>query len=101
MGELACQIAQAPEKKRQILQDWLQQEIMDRFEKRILPIDLQIGSIWGNMNARATAKGISLSISDALIAATAMKHDLILVTQNAKRFKPTNARLFNPLKDLQ
>ena len=103
IGELQFGIAKLPEKDDKIknaLQNWLLGELIPSFGNRILPIDQQICSIWGNMSAHAAKKGIVLPMSDALIAATAIKHDLIVVTQNTKHFKCTGARLFDPLDDV-
>ena len=33
---------------------------------------------------------------DLLIAATALEHDLIVVTRNVRHFEPTGVRLVNP-----
>ena len=35
---------------------------------------------------------------DALIAATALVHGMILVTRNVADFEPTGAKIFNPLR---
>jgi toxin FitB len=93
-------IAKLPEKEEKVknaLQNWLLGEVIPSFGNRILSIDQQICSIWGGMSAQALKKGTPLPMSDALIAATAIKHDLIVVTQNTNHFKPTGARLFDPL----
>jgi len=100
IGELQFGIAKLNEKDEKIktaLQNWLLGEVIPNFGNRILSIDQQVCSIWGEMSAQATKKGNILPISDALIAATAIKHDLIVVTQNTKHFKFTGARIFDPL----
>jgi predicted nucleic acid-binding protein len=100
IGELQFGITKLSEKDDKVknaLQSWLLGEVIPSFGNRILPIDQQICSLWGTMSAEAAKKGVILPISDALIAATAIKHDLIVVTQNVKHFKATNARLFDPL----
>jgi len=99
IGELQFGIAKLreSEKVKNILQSWLLGELIPSFEHRILPIDQHISMIWANMSGAAVQKGIVLPMSDALIAATAIKHDLIVVTQNGKHFRETGARLFDPL----
>jgi toxin FitB len=102
IGELQFGIAKLPNKEEKIrnaLQNWLLGEVIPSFEGRILPIDQHVSSIWGTMSAQAANKGILLPISDALIAATAIKQDLIVITQNTKHFQFTGARLFDPLED--
>lgn len=85
------------EKIKNALQSWLLGGVIPSFGNRILSIDQQICSIWGDMSAQATKKGVILPMGDALIAATAIKCDLIVVTQNTKHFKSSGARLFDPL----
>lgn len=101
VGELHFGIAKLSERDEKIknaLQSWLLGEVIPSFGNRILSIDQQVCSIWGDMNAHAAKKGIILPVTDALIAATAIKHDLIVITQNTKHFKSTGARLFDPLE---
>jgi predicted nucleic acid-binding protein len=101
VGELQFGISKLNEKEDKIknaLQNWLSGELIPSFGNRILPIDQHICSIWGDISAQTAKKGILLPMGDALIAATAIKHDLIVVTQNTKHFKSSGARLFDPLQ---
>src|SRR5271170_1578691 len=79
IGELQFGIAKLNEneKVKNLLQSWLFGHLIPSFENRILSVDQQICTIWGVMSAQAVRKGITLPVSDALIAATAIKHDLI------------------------
>jgi predicted nucleic acid-binding protein len=100
IGELQFGISKLNEKEEKIknaLQSWLSGEVIPSFGNRILPIDQQICSIWGDLSAQALKKGVILPMGDALIAATAIRHDLIVITQNTKHFKSSGARLFDPL----
>jgi hypothetical protein len=100
IGEIQFGIAKLPDREDKIknaLQSWVAGVLIPSFENRILSIDFQIGSLWGTMSARALRKGIVLPMGDALIAATAVRHDLIVVTQNTRHFAHTGARLFDPL----
>lgn len=58
---------------------------------RILPIDLPTARLWGGL-----AAGRSRPLADTLIAATAMVHDLTLVTRNTRDFADTGVALVNP-----
>ena len=75
----------------QHLRAWLEAEIMPAFSGRILPIDVSVAR---------TAAGLHvpdpMPEMDALIAATAIVHDLILVTHNTKDFERTGIRLLDP-----
>ena len=64
------------------------------FADRIHSVDARIARIWGELSARKTRPAI-----DTLIAATALQHDLTLVTRNTGDFAGTSVKLFNPWKD--
>jgi len=72
------------------LGEWLRKLRQDHAD-RILPITDQIAVAWGRLAAqrpRADASG--------LIAATAIVHDLIVVTRNVDDFDDTGASVINP-----
>ena len=75
----------------QHLRAWLEAEIMPAFSGLILPIDVSVAR---------TAAGLHvpdpMPEMDALIAATAIVHDLILITHNTKDFERTGIRLLDP-----
>ena len=75
----------------QHLRAWLEAEFMPAFSGLILPIDVSVAR---------TAAGLHvpdpMPEMDALIAATAIVHDLILVTHNTKDFERTGIRLLDP-----
>jgi predicted nucleic acid-binding protein len=58
---------------------------------RILPVDLSTAQRWGELAAER-----SRPLVDALIAATAMVHDLTLVTRNTRDFADVGVALVNP-----
>lgn len=53
----------------------------------IIPIDIEVCRIWGNLRAERQAIGQIISPQDAWIAASAIRHNLPLVTNNAKDFQ--------------
>jgi predicted nucleic acid-binding protein len=86
-------------KKQKIeLEDWLVNKLIPGFERRILDFDLPLALRWGTLIGSCKQKGINLPLIDSLIAATAVHHDLILVTENVNVFIHTNARIINPLQ---
>jgi len=61
------------------------------FANHLLSIDTAIARQWGELSADH-----SLAVIDTLIAATAMAHDLTLVTRNIRDVASTGVPLFNP-----
>jgi len=82
--------------RRKRLDAWLSDELTTRFEGRVLPIDPVIAHAWGNLMARAQAAGRTLGAMDGFIAATALRHDLTLVTRDVADFEALGIRLENP-----
>jgi len=78
---------------RQTLTDWLNVELPNYFLGRVLGIDAAISDRWGRVQARA---GRSLPVIDGLLAATALQHDLTLVTRNVKDFEGLGVQTVNP-----
>jgi toxin FitB len=100
LGELHKGILRLQNSKRKkLLEYWLFNELQRRFEGHILPIDTDVSLAWGRQLAEAEQKGISLPSIDSLIAATAKKHELIMVTRNVRDFERCNIQCFNPFAD--
>ncbi len=78
---------------RQTLTDWLEVELPNYFVGRLLDIDAQVAHRWGRVQATT---GRTLPAIDGLLAATALQHDLTLVTRNTRDFAGLNLRLINP-----
>ncbi len=65
---------------------------------RLLPVDLETAHIWGELTAAAESARPKHTIPaiDGLIAATAHRHGLHVMTRNVDDFKPTGVLLINP-----
>ncbi len=61
-----------------------------------LPWDAAIGLRWARLLADLRKKGRPMSIKDSLIAATALTHDLAIVTLNQRDFEPARVKLVDP-----
>lgn len=96
LGELAKGISLlAKGKRKNDLQSWLLD--LERFYgDRILPIDADTARIWGELTADAQKKGAQIGVPDGLIAATARRHGLHVMTRNSQDFEPTGVLLVNP-----
>jgi hypothetical protein len=67
-------------------EQWLEHELLLRFEGRILPVNQTVADAWGRTVARCASKGRPISAIDAFLAATAEVHRLTLVTRNVQHF---------------
>ena len=63
---------------------------------RILPVDLEIARLWGQLTAHAQRQGRQIAAPDGLIAATARHHGLPVMTRNVGDFLPAGVRVVNP-----
>ncbi len=96
IGEIAKGIALLKESQnKRALQIWLQ--MLERhYGDRLLPIDLETSRIWGELTAAAQRVGRTVPAGDGLIAATARRHGLHVMTRNIADFEPTGVLLLNP-----
>ncbi len=74
----------------QALAVWID-ELEEAYRDRLLPVDLQIARIWGELAASR-----SRPVIDTLLAATAMHYNLILATRNVRDVEDTPVVLHNP-----
>jgi predicted nucleic acid-binding protein len=81
--------------KRRALQTWLQTLERD-YGDRLLSIDLETSRLWGELTATAQKAGRVVHATDGLIAATALRHGLRVMTRNTADFEPTGVLLLNP-----
>ncbi len=96
LGEIAKGIALLDESKRKrALRDWLE-TLEQQYGERILPVDLETVRIWGEVTAKAQRAGKVVAAGDGLIAATAIRYGLHVMTRNVDDFLPTDVLLINP-----
>jgi toxin FitB len=72
------------------LEAWLAR-LLTTYARLILPLDQEIAQLWGRLRVPHHENAI-----DKQIAATALIHDLTLVTRNTRDFAATGVRLFDP-----
>jgi predicted nucleic acid-binding protein len=68
------------------LEHWIDETLRPRFDGRILPVSESISERWGILAGERHLRGKPISVGDGLIAATALEHDLTVVTRNVKHF---------------
>ena len=84
-------------KKRTDLENWLQSLII-RYDGRILPLGTAEMLFWGETIIKLEKKGRVLPFMDSLIAATALTHNLVLITKNEADFSNTGVKVLNVWK---
>jgi toxin FitB len=97
LGEIRKGIVLLPRSnKREQLETWLTLDLPARFRDRLLPVDAETAELWGAFAGEARLKGVSLPIIDGLLAATARRHGLTMVTRNIKDYEMWGVALVNP-----
>jgi len=96
VGELRRGFTVLPQSKRRAqLEQWFEQYLLPLFGGRILPVTQSVGNRWGILSGECQLRGTPLNTADGMIAATALEHDLTIVTRNAKDFAGLGAVLLN------
>jgi len=99
LGEIKKGVSKLPAGKRKAhIQNWLE-DVRKQFGGRILPITEQTFLVWGKMMAEFEQKGIVRPALDSFLEATALEHDLILVTRNIRNFRDSSVTILNPWED--
>lgn len=83
-------------RRRDVLQAWLDRDVAEQFSGRILPVDSEVAVTWGRMQASLERAGKPIPSLDGLICATALTHNLVVVTRNTRDFESTGVQLLNP-----
>ena len=78
-------------KQGMLLRCWLEERVMPAFDGRILAIDSAVARCCAALHVPDPR-----SERDALIAATALVHGMVMVTRNIADFAPTSVTLLNP-----
>ncbi|RLE26127.1 MAG: VapC toxin family PIN domain ribonuclease [Actinobacteria bacterium] len=77
-----------------LLRAWVDDEVLPRFEGRILPIDVDVTLQCAKLHVPDPQPE-----RDALIAATALVHKLTVVTRNVNDFLSTGVQVLNPWEE--
>ncbi len=74
------------------LEKWLNL-ILSEYQDNVLAIDAETAQLWGKLRTPHPQHAL-----DKLIAATAIIHELVVVTRNEKDFKQTGVKVLNPFQ---
>lgn len=95
IGEIQKGITKLPPTKRRAeLEEWLQ-NVVGRYGGRILPFTISTAYLWGRIKGDLEKRGTTLSVVDSLMAATALEHNLTVITRNEDDFVPTGAKVLD------
>jgi len=99
LGEIAQGIALLRDgRKKRNLSAWLT-GLENQFADRILPVDCETARLWGDISARVLQAGLIIPVVDGLLAATALRHGLHLMTHSTPAFTSTGALIVDPWKE--
>ena len=100
LGELEQGIIRSPNPQRaERLRRWVEEELLPRFHTRLLLVDAPIMKTWGRITGQALQRGQPVGYVDSLLAATAITHDLILVTRNVRDVQAFPVQVLNPWEE--
>ena len=78
------------------LRSWLEQYVLPEFSERTLPADSAVAQRCARLHVPDKC-----GERDALIAAAALVHGMVVVTRNVADFKPTGVTIVNPWEPLR
>jgi predicted nucleic acid-binding protein len=94
LGELSIGILSLPRgRKRTELEQWFEAVVK---AVECLPWDGPVSLRWARLVVELKKKGRALPVMDTMIAATALEHDLTVVTRNVRDFQATGVKVVNP-----
>ncbi len=73
------------------LRDWMDRNVLPAFKGRVLPLDTEVALCCAELHVPDR-----MSDHDAIVAATALHHGMIVVTRNTVDFERSGVRLLNP-----
>lgn len=82
--------------RRTKLRAFIEQEIIERFEGRIVPVDARVWRQWGVLCGESERAGRPLAVIDSLLTACALVHRLSIVTRNEGDFVHSDVAVVNP-----
>jgi predicted nucleic acid-binding protein len=95
--ELHKGVAMLPAGKRRAeLENWFILRMMPSFDGRILEIDQATAAICGSLLGERRLEPTIRRIMDFWLAATALQHDLAVVTRNERDFRDLGVIVLNP-----
>ena len=96
-GEIEKGIEKAPDKiRKKKLRLWVEEDLKQRFEGRVLPIDFEIVTRWGILQGASEKIGKPMPTIDGLIAVSGLVNNCTVVTRNTSDMEQSTVELFDP-----
>ena len=83
-------------RRRSALAAWLDHDLPERFEGRIIGVGLGIADAWGKFMARCARQRRMIGAMDGFLGAIALAQGFTLVTRNTADFEPLGVPVLNP-----
>ncbi len=83
-------------RRRNKLRLWVEEDLKQRFEGRVLNIDVRVATKWGKIQGKSEKEGNPIPSIDGLIAVTGLVNNCVVVTRNISDMQPSSAELHNP-----
>jgi predicted nucleic acid-binding protein len=97
MGELRKGVTMLPASARRTrLEESIEEQVPLWFQGRVFSVTQAIAERWGEFDGIRQLAGRPLNAPDGMIAATALEHDLAVVTRNVKDLAELGVALKNP-----
>jgi toxin FitB len=101
LGEIRKGIEKLPPSKRKdSVKEWLETDLLLRFQGKILEITTEVMLLWGELTGRLENEGRPLAAIDSLIAAIVLEGNYSLITRNDSDFQHTGITIINPWKQV-
>ena len=97
IGQIAYWVRSKEGAQRLKLQRWLA-GLIDALEGRICGFNVTVAQVWAEQQHRFAKAGMTMPAEDSMIAATAARHGLTIVTGNERHFNRPGVKVFNPFK---
>ncbi len=98
IAQLALWVRTRRGKQRIALQRWLTQ-LIDAMHGRILGFNVSTAHVWAELQQQLAEAGKPMPVEDGYIAAIAGRHNLTVVTGNARDFRRPGIKVLDPFKD--
>jgi predicted nucleic acid-binding protein len=96
LGEIRRGIDRLGVSKRKAALEGFLEDLTARFFRRTHVIDVPVAERWGRLVASLESQGRRLPTADALIAATALEHNLTIVSRDADFYAVAGVSKLNP-----